>query len=67
MHFLLTSAVVDGESSTSRPCLFTPGTHWIGGWFDLRAGLDNVEERRFLTLPGLVQPVASRYTDSVGN
>jgi hypothetical protein len=34
-----------------------------------RAGLDDVENRKFLTLPGLncdpsvVQPVASRYTD----
>jgi hypothetical protein len=30
-----------------------PGTHWIGGWVDLRAGLDDVEKRKFLTLPGL--------------
>jgi hypothetical protein len=34
---------------------------------DLRAGLDDLEKRKFLTLPGLelrfVQPVASRYTD----
>jgi hypothetical protein len=34
-----------------------------------RAGLDDVEKRKFLTLPGLelhpsvVQPVVSRYTD----
>jgi hypothetical protein len=29
-----------------------------------RVGLDNVEKRKFLTLPGLeLQPVASRYTD----
>jgi hypothetical protein len=31
----------------SRPGRFTPretatGTHWIGGWVDLRAGLDAV-------------------------
>jgi hypothetical protein len=31
----------------------TPGTHWIGGWVDLRSGLDDVEKRKFLTLPGL--------------
>jgi hypothetical protein len=33
----------------------------------LRAGLDDVEKRKFLTLPGLelVQPVVSRYTDSL--
>jgi hypothetical protein len=30
-----------------------PGTHWIGGWVDPRAGLENVEKRKFLTLPGL--------------
>jgi hypothetical protein len=31
---------------------------------DLRAGLDDVEKRKFLTLPGLeLQHVASRYTD----
>jgi hypothetical protein len=35
---------------------------------DQRAGLDDVEKRIFLTLPGLelqsvVQPVASHYTD----
>jgi hypothetical protein len=28
-------------------------THWIGGWVDLRAGLDNVQKATFLTLPGL--------------
>jgi hypothetical protein len=31
----------------------SPGTHWIGGWVDLRAGLDDVENRKFLTPPGL--------------
>jgi hypothetical protein len=30
-----------------------PGTHWIGGWVDPRAGLDDVEKRKLLTLPGL--------------
>jgi hypothetical protein len=46
-----------------------PGTHWIGDRVDPRAGLDDVEKRKFLTLQGLeprpsvVQPVASRYTD----
>jgi hypothetical protein len=30
-----------------------PGTHWIGGWVDPRASLDDVEKRKFLTLPGL--------------
>jgi hypothetical protein len=41
-----------------RPGRFTlgekaPGTHWIGGWVDPRAGLDDVEMRKLLTLPGL--------------
>jgi hypothetical protein len=55
---------------TSCPGRFTPGerapdTHLIGGWVDLRAGLDNLEKRKFLTLPGLeLRPLghASRYT-----
>jgi hypothetical protein len=47
-----------GEWSTSGPGRFThgeraPGTHWIGGWVDLRAGLDDLEKRKFLSLPGL--------------
>jgi hypothetical protein len=42
---------------TPRPLyprgLSASGTHWIGGWVDLRAGLDDLEERKLLTLPGL--------------
>jgi hypothetical protein len=58
IHIFLTSALVRGEWSTSRPGRFTPGekapgTHWIGGWVGLRAGLDDLEKRTFLTLPGL--------------
>jgi hypothetical protein len=30
-----------------------PDTHWIGGWVDPRAGLDDLEKRKFLTPPGL--------------
>jgi hypothetical protein len=30
----------------------SPGTHWIGGCVDPRVGLDAVEKRRFLILPG---------------
>jgi hypothetical protein len=30
-----------------------PGSHWIGDWVDPRAGLEDVEKRKFLTLPGL--------------
>jgi hypothetical protein len=30
-----------------------PSTLWIGGWLDPRAGLNDVEKRKFLTVPGL--------------
>jgi hypothetical protein len=57
IHIVLTSALV-GEWSASRPGRFTTGerahgTHWTGGWVDPRASLDDVEKRKFLTLPGL--------------
>jgi hypothetical protein len=29
-----------------------PGAHWVGGWVDPRAGLDEMEKLKFLTLPG---------------
>jgi hypothetical protein len=53
-HIFLTSALVGGEWSASRrggfnPEESAPGTHWIGGWVDPRAGLGDVEK----TLPGL--------------
>jgi hypothetical protein len=51
--FSLTSALAGGEWSASRPGRFTPGTHSIGGWVDPRAGLDDVEKRKFLILLGL--------------
>jgi hypothetical protein len=74
IHVFFTSALVAGEWSASRPGSFTPGgrapcTHWIGRWMIPRAGLDDVEERKFLTLSGLklqplaVQLVGSRFTD----
>jgi hypothetical protein len=74
IQIFLTSALVGGQWSASRTGRFIPwerarGTHWRGGWMDHRAGLDNVENRTFLTLPDsnshptVVQAVASRYTD----
>jgi hypothetical protein len=58
IHIFLTLALAGGEWSASRPGHFTPwerapGTHWIGGWVDPRAGLNDMEKRKFLTLPGL--------------
>jgi hypothetical protein len=40
------------------PAAFTLGerardTHWVGGWVDPRAGVDDMEKRKFLILPGL--------------
>jgi hypothetical protein len=44
-----------------------PCTHCIGSWADLRVGLDDIENRKFLSLLGLeLRPLgrpASRYTD----
>ena len=68
IHIFLTSALDAGKWSASLPCCFTsgdraPGTHWIGGWVDPRAGLDNVEKIKFLTLPGPELRPSGRYTD----
>jgi hypothetical protein len=63
IHILLTSALAGGEWSASHHGCFTlgeraPGTHWIGGWMDPRASLDDAEKRKFFTLPGLeLQPL----------
>jgi hypothetical protein len=40
----LTSALVGGEWSASRPGRFTPGTHCIEGWVGPRPGLDDMEK-----------------------
>jgi hypothetical protein len=73
IHIFLTSALVGGEWSTSRPYRFTPGesdpdTRCIGSWVDLRAGMEDVKKRKFLTQLGLELPrgrpaLAGRYTD----
>jgi hypothetical protein len=59
----MTSALAGGVWSASHPCRFTTGerapcTYQIGGWVGPRAGLDDVEKRKFLTLPRLeLQPL----------
>jgi hypothetical protein len=65
IHIFLISALAGGALSASRRCQFTLGeralsTHWIGGWVGPRAGLDDVEERKFLTLLGLGRPTRSQ-------
>jgi hypothetical protein len=32
---------------------YTAGKDWIGGWLDSRAGLDDLEKKKFLILTGL--------------
>jgi hypothetical protein len=64
-HILLTSALAGGEWWASRTCRFTPGErapgiHWIGGWVGSRAGLNDVEKRKFLTPLGLKLRLLSR-------
>jgi hypothetical protein len=56
-HIFLISALVRGEWWTSRLGRFTPGEiapsiYWILGRVDPRAGLNDVEKRKFLTLLG---------------
>jgi hypothetical protein len=52
IHIFLTSALFEGKLSTSHPRIAS-GTHCIGGWVVPRAGMDDVEKRKFLTPPGL--------------
>jgi hypothetical protein len=51
---LLTSALDGNVWSASRLGRFIPGTHWTGGWVGPRTGLDEVEKRKILPIPGLV-------------
>jgi hypothetical protein len=58
IHIFLTSTLAGGKWSASSPGRFTlgerfPSTHWIGDWVDPRAGVDDVEKRKFMTLPRL--------------
>jgi hypothetical protein len=58
IHIFLTSALVRDEWLASPPGRITPRerapvTHWIGSWVYLRAGLDDLEKKKFLTLPEL--------------
>jgi hypothetical protein len=45
----------------------TQGTHWIGGWVGLRAGLDTEAKRKSFAPVGdrtpVVQSVVRHYTD----
>jgi hypothetical protein len=56
-HFLDLGAscrwVVSFKPQPLYPREGAPGTHWIGGRVNPRAGQDDVKKRKFLTLPGL--------------
>jgi hypothetical protein len=64
VHIFLTSPQVGIEWSGSSLCRFTHGTHWIGGCVELRAGLDDMEKRKSLTLPRLEFRLLVRPTRS---
>jgi hypothetical protein len=68
-HVFLTSALASGEWSASGRAALTPGerapvTHWKRGWVGPRSGLDDVEKRKFLTLPGLELKLLGRPAHS---
>jgi hypothetical protein len=61
IHIFLASALAGGEWSASRlgcltPMEDLPGTNWIGGWVDPRAGRDDVEEKKILDPTGTRTP-----------
>jgi hypothetical protein len=58
IHVFLSSALVGGEWSASRPCHLipgerAPGTHWTGAWVGPTAGVEDMDKWKFLTLLGL--------------
>jgi hypothetical protein len=70
IHVFLTLAVVGGEWSASRPVRFNPverapDTHWIGGWVGLRTSPDDMEKRKFLTLPGLINSCSRSHWNNI--
>jgi hypothetical protein len=75
LNAFLISELDGGERSASLPGLFTlpgkepqgaPGTHWLGGWLSPKTGLDDVERRQILPLPGLeLRPVGRPAADCV--
>jgi hypothetical protein len=70
-YSFLNSVLDGGEWSASRPGRVlprerTPGTHWIGGWVGLRAGLDTGQIKPFASTGDrtpVVQSVVRHHTD----
>jgi hypothetical protein len=66
IHVFSTSALVEGERSASSPGRFTPSTQWKVGWVGPRTGLDEVEKRKILPLPGLkLRPLCRSHCQSL--
>jgi hypothetical protein len=69
IHIILTSALIGGELSTSRPCRFIPEERAPRYPLDPKTVLDDVLRENSWSYqdsnsdPYVVQPVASRYTD----
>jgi hypothetical protein len=70
-YSFLTSALDGGEQPASRPGRplppgIDPGTHWIGGWVGLVAGLDTEVKEKFFAFAGIqtlvVQSVVRHFT-----
>jgi hypothetical protein len=53
IHIFLTSVLVRGEWSASTFGKRALCTYRTASWVGPRAGLDDVEKRKFFTLPGL--------------
>jgi hypothetical protein len=53
IHIFLTSSLAGGEWLASGLDRFTPEERSPGSWVGPRVGLDDLEKRKFLTLPGL--------------
>jgi hypothetical protein len=59
IQVFLTSAVVGGQlhaPAALPPEEEPPGIHWVGDWVGPRTGLDDVEKRKILPLPGTRTP-----------
>jgi hypothetical protein len=55
LFYLCASLEVSGQfhaPAALPPGKEPPSTYWVGGWVDPTASMDNVENRKFLTLPG---------------
>jgi hypothetical protein len=61
IQICFTSSLAGGNWSGLQPGRFTlgeiaPGTPWVGGWVDPRAGLDDEEKKKILDPTGTRTP-----------